>query len=69
MNYGRDRKFYKNGYKDIVLFNNAYDDSTPTSRRYGLKIIKNNKIYINRKNGLTLSGAKTQFERWISKNS
>lgn len=59
---------YKNGYVGVILYNN-YDDSTPISRRYGLKIIKDNKIYIDRRNGLTLSGAKTQFERWVSKNS
>ena len=60
-------RLYKNDYIGIISYNNAYNDSTPTSRGYGLKIIKDNKTYIDRRNGLTLSGAKTQFERWVSK--
>lgn len=59
----------QNGYVGIITYDTSYDNTIPASRRYGLKIIKDNKIYIERRNGLTLSGAKTHFERWVVKKN
>jgi len=59
-------RLQKDGYDGIVSYNSDYDDSTPPSKRYNLKIIKDNIVYINR-NNLTYCGAKTKFKRWVKK--
>lgn len=60
-------RFSKYGFTGIISYYTGYDDTTPASQRYNLKIIKDDKIYID-SNRNTLSGAKTRFERWVEKN-
>ena len=55
----------EDGYIGKIIYMNEYSHLTP-SKRYILKIEKDGKTYINR-SGLTCSGAKTLFFRWINK--
>ena len=57
-----------NGYIGIISYYTGYDDTTSPSKRYNLKILKDNKTHIN-SSGLTLTGAETRFYRWVNKHN
>lgn len=56
---------YKN-YIAILEYQPFFDDSTPRSQQYNLKIEKDGKTFINRYR-FTGSGAITFFHRWVDK--
>ena len=61
-------KLYTNGYTGIISYFDGFDDTLPPSKRYTLKIIKDNHTY-KKCRGITYSHAKTEFNRWIKKNN
>ena len=57
-------KFEYMGYIAELIYQPFFDDSTPRSRQYKLKIIKDNTVLIDRYN-FTRDGAIAFFHRWV----
>lgn len=57
----------KDGYTGTIKYHNECMEY-PASKKYSLTIEKAGKLFINQF-GLTCSGAKTKFNRWVNKQN